>query len=309
VSPTQLEDAAACPFRYFLRRGLQVNAIETGERSRDLWLDPLIRGSLLHDLYAGLLRRCRDCKRKPSMAEDQAWFQRLGQEALDDLERDMPPPSIDVKDRESRELLADLDLFLEAEEGRAAERTAVGLEIAFGRSGAVETEPLSIGTPVTITVGDLTFRVAGRVDRIDELAAGTFEILDYKTGGYWPELWKGTFAGGRRLQHALYGLAALELLKTRVEKPQVVGAQYYFSSTKGRQERKTIPAPPLAVVGAVLSDLRDVITGGLFVHTPAKGDCKFCDYGPACGDNAYKQADSKLVDAALAPYRKLAAHE
>ena len=40
VSPTQLEDAASCPFRHFLKRGLRIEAIESGDRDRDVWLEP-----------------------------------------------------------------------------------------------------------------------------------------------------------------------------------------------------------------------------------------------------------------------------
>jgi hypothetical protein len=29
---------------------LGVDAIESGDRDRDVWIDPLLRGSLLHDL-------------------------------------------------------------------------------------------------------------------------------------------------------------------------------------------------------------------------------------------------------------------
>src|SRR5262249_32607511 len=60
VSVTELEDAAECPFRYFLERGLGIEAIDDDERDADVWLDPLTRGLLLHDLYARLLRRLRD---------------------------------------------------------------------------------------------------------------------------------------------------------------------------------------------------------------------------------------------------------
>ena len=310
VSPTQLEEAAKCAFRYFLRRGLKVDAIETGERDRDLWLNPLIRGSLLHDLYASVLRRCREARRKPSLAEDGAWLQARGEETLARLDQEMPAPSADVKERESRDFLADLDLFVATEADTAAARTPVALEVGFGRPrGDDDAEPLSMATPITLRVGGLTFRVAGRVDRIDELADGTFEILDYKTGGFWADDWKGTFAGGRRLQHALYGLAALELLKRRTPKPAIAGAQYYFSSTKGRLERKSIPAPSAATVGQVLSDLRDVITSGLFIHTRHEDDCKFCDYGAACGAAAHTQAKAKEGDARLSPCHRLACHE
>ncbi len=309
VSPTQLEEVGECPFRYFLRRGLKVEAIETGDRDRDVWLNPLIRGSLLHDLYASLLRRCRAAGRPPSLAHDGDGLRAHGEATLATLDREMPAPSRDVRDREARDLLADLDLFLATEVETAPGRTPVALEVGFGRSRGDDAEPLSMAEPIMVRLGGLTFRVAGRVDRIDQLADGTFEILDYKTGGFWPDKWKGTFAGGRRLQHALYGLAAVELLKARTPRPKMAGAQYYFSSTKGRLERKLISTQAAATVGQVLSDLRDVIRSGLFVHTPDDGDCRFCDYGPACGAKAHVCSAAKAADARLAPYRRLAAHE
>jgi ATP-dependent helicase/nuclease subunit B len=309
VSPTQLEEAAQCAFRHFLRRGLRINAIETGERDRDVWLNPLIRGSLLHDLYAALLRRCRDLERMPTLAEDRDWLRTRGEATLAGVDREMPAPSLEVRDRETRDFLADLDLFLEAEVDVAATRTPVALEVGFGRARAGDAEPLSMDTPVRLRVGGLTFRVAGRVDRIDRLADGRFEILDYKTGGYWAADWMGTFAGGRRLQHALYGLAAAELLKPLTKAPRIAGAQYYFSSAKGRLERKIIPASSVVAVGQVLADLREVITGGLFVHAADARDCKFCDYGAACGAAAQSQAAAKQNDARLVPARKLASHE
>ena len=51
-SVTELEKAATCPFRFFLKRGLGLRPVDDGERDKDVWLDPLTRGSELHDLYA-----------------------------------------------------------------------------------------------------------------------------------------------------------------------------------------------------------------------------------------------------------------
>ena len=310
ISPTQLEDAAECPFRHFLKRGLGVDAIETGDRDRDVWLDPLQRGSLLHDLYAHFMRRCRDEDRRVRLPEDHDWLQERGREMLRDLAVEMPPPSAEVGDRETRLFLDDLALFVEEEARRDSSRTPVGFEVAFGRADAVDEEPLAQAEPVVIDVGGgMKLKIAGRIDRIDQIGPAAFEIVDYKTGGFWADGWQGTFAGGTRLQHALYGLAAVELLRRKYKKATVAGAQYYFPSAKGKQERKAFPTQPVASVGALLADLRDVISSGLFVHAPDMDACRWCDFGHACGEKAASRAEAKLIDPTLAPFVKLVTHE
>jgi ATP-dependent helicase/nuclease subunit B len=316
VSPTSLEDAAKCPFRYFLRYGLGVDAIESGERDRDVWLDPLLRGSLLHDLYAELLRRCRADNRRVSIDEDAAWMAARGEQTLVDLAVEMPPPSEEVRARETELLLRDLAIFVEAEAQLDAARTPIGLEVGFGRGGASEIEPLSQEQPIVLDLGGgVTITVAGRIDRIDQIeridrtGKTTFEIIDYKTGGYWADDWIGVFAGGTRLQHALYGLAAAELLRRTTKSATVSGAQYYFPSEKGQQERKQIAASSRAKLQEVIADLRQVIVSGAFVHASTDSGCKFCHYGPACGRNAIGRAKDKMADTNLDAMRRLMAHE
>ena len=309
VSATQLEDAAECPFRYFLQRALRVQASDAGERDREAWLDPLVRGSLLHELYATYVRRLRAERRRP-IEEDEAWLTAAAREMLADLKAEAPPPSIEVEERETRELLDDLALFVTEERDQAASRVAVGCEVSFGRAGGGAEEPLSHEAPLVVDLGGgLRLRVTGRIDRIDQLNENSFEIVDYKTGRFWADGWKGIFAGGRRLQHALYGLAAADLLRRKYKKVGAVGAQYYFPATKGRQKR--LPYAPISQASAVrvLSDLRDVIAQGLFVHAQDDGDCRFCDYGAACLKGAANLAKNKLADGRLEPYRRLSAHE
>ncbi len=156
----------------------------------------------------------------------------------------------------------------------------------------------------------LKFRLAGQIDRIDQIGESSFEVIDYKTGGYFEKDWAGIVSGGRKLQHALYGLAAAEILKQRVKRPSVTQGVYYFSSAKGGQERRTIDAMSSATLTTVLSDLRQVIASGLFVHAPDESACKWCDFGHACGPKAAGRAESKIGgDKALEPYRNLVAHE
>lgn len=307
VSPTQLEEIGKCAFRFFVNRGLRVNAIESGERERDVWLTPLIRGSLLHEMYETLLRRCRDEGRAVSVKKDQVWMREQGVAQLTALAIEMPPPSAEVQDREWRDYLADLDLFVEGEEAHAKDATPVGLEVGFGSRHQDNGEPLGSKEPVEIKVGNVTIRLSGRIDRIDQLKDGTFEIVDYKTGSFYEPNWTGTFAGGRRLQHALYGLAALELLRRKYPKPVLSGAQYYFSSAKGQQHRKPIPMQSAKDINTVLNDIRGVIASGTFLTTANTADCSFCDYGPACGgEAANRQAEKKANDQVLVENRRLA---
>ena len=308
-SVTELEGAAECPFRFFLKRGLGVRPVADRERDRDVWLDPLTRGAELHDLYAALLRRARDEDRRVNK-EDRAWLMARAQARLVELNDEMPAATAEVYERESKDFLADMELFVDAETANTRS-TPIALEVSFGRPlDSDDPEPLARPEPVPITLGQgITLRIAGRIDRVDRVGTATFEVLDYKTGGFWRDNWKGTFDGGRRLQHALYGLAAVELLKTRYKNPKVTAGVYYFSSHKGRQERVIIPAPTPAAIREVLGDLRDVIIKGHFIRTPDEDDCTFCDYAAVCSGDVNRQAAEKLPDSRLTAYGRLTAHD
>jgi PD-(D/E)XK nuclease superfamily len=309
VSATQLEHAAKCPFRHFLERGLGLSPIEDDERDADVWLDPLTRGSEMHDFYALVMRRCRDQNRRADLVKDRDWLAGCARERLGVLRREMPPPSEEVFDREAQDFMADLELFLRAESEVESGRTPIAFEVSFGQTlAAGEPEALAQAEPVLIDLGNgLRFRLRGRIDRIDQIGADAFEIVDYKTGGYFAEAWKGTFAGGSMLQHALYGLAAVELLKRTHQHASITAGTYYFSSVKGRQERRSIARPTSDALTAVLSDLRRVIAKGTFVHAPA--ECKWCDFARACGSKVFEQAAGKLSDPKLEDYRRLVAYE
>jgi ATP-dependent helicase/nuclease subunit B len=292
-SVTELEKAAECPFRFFVKRGLGIRPVDDRERDRDVWLDPLTRGSALHDVYAAYLRKVRDEQRTPSK-EDEEWIAQYAQQLLDGLHEEMPAPTEEVLARESRDFLADVALFLEAELADT-KRRAIGLEVSFGRPIDEAEEALASAEPATIMLAPgITLRFAGRIDRINEVGPSTFEVLDYKTGGYFRDDWKGIFNGGKRLQHALYGLAVVGLLKGKYERPNVKGGSYYFSSTKGGGHRVDIAAPSTNAIAKVLTDLREVISGGRFLRTANQKNCK--------------QAEAKLADPEANAFVRLGAH-
>ena len=169
-SVTELEKAAECPFRFFLKRGLGVRPVDERERDKDVWLDPLTRGSELHAVYAALLRRTRDENRRPGKG-DGAWLLALAQARLTQLHEEMPAATAEILARETQDFLADVELFLEAEIDET-QSTPVGLEVSFGRPLDDDEDPLARAEPVEIALGaGLTLRIAGRMDRIDEVGA------------------------------------------------------------------------------------------------------------------------------------------
>ena len=156
----------------------------------------------------------------------------------------MPAATPEILERETKDFLADVELFLEAEIEDAA-TDAVGFEVSFGRPLDDDDEPLARAEPVEIDLGDGTDVPDRRPHRPHRpgrrrprsRCSTTRPAATGATAG------RASFTGGRRLQHALYGLAAVELLKTRHKKPKVTAGVYYFSSHKGRQERVRIAGP------------------------------------------------------------------
>jgi RecB family exonuclease len=308
VSATTLETLATCPFRYFLDRGLNIEAPEDQEPTPDVWLDPATRGELLHRLYAETLRERRR-RRGWTDIDSMAWTQQRAQEELDRLRATVPPPSEDVYERERAALFKDLGVFLQRERSND-NREAVGLEVGFGME--TEGEPLSSADPVDIPLGAKgTIKLRGRIDRIDRLPDGTYEVMDYKTGRV--RLNGGvnaTFAGGRQLQHALYALAAAELLRRQKVAARISRSAYYFPTQRGLGVRIERAVDPTAT-HAVLSDLVDLIGSGVFPQTTSKDDCKYCEYTQTCGSEPSAASLRKVNNPGLIvlnPYRKLTGH-
>jgi ATP-dependent helicase/nuclease subunit B len=322
VSPTKLEKAAACPFRFFLESGLGLDAIEEDKRDADAWLDPATRGSLLHALYADMMRELRRLGQTADPRRHLTWLHGRADERLAVLKDEMPPPTPEIFEHERQGIHRDLELFLEFE-AEAADRLApIAFEANFGSrfAGAGETaEPLGQLDPIEVSLGDARFSLCGRIDRIDRAdrrAPHDYLVTDYKTGSYYRPVYQGIFHGGRLLQHVLYAIAADRLLKTLDPKARVVAGRYYFPSTKGGGEEKLIARPTPAQVAEVLSDLFETIRAGAFTTTAHIEDCKYCDYGRACGavtagDVVITRAQLKAEATAhrtLDPFRRLRSH-
>lgn len=305
VSATALETLAACPFRWFLERALGLTRREMVSPNPDQWLDALLRGSLMHDLLALFLRRLRSAGQRPSRHEHERELLDLLEKKLQELRKRIPPVSEALYEEEAEGLRIDLGKFLDHEE-RLTGHTPVALEVTFGMTDN-EGEPLDRAEPVSLELGASgVLNLRGRIDRIDRLADGTYQVIDYKTGARPPHPARAVFAYGRQLQHALYALVAEELLGGRVS-----SGAYFFPSIRAAEERSHIERPDQRQLFELIGELLAIVEGGAFVHTPDPNHCRWCDFRAACHQKTERQAQVKLENSAnevLEPYRRLRAY-
>lgn len=285
LSPTSLQDWAACPFRYFLRHLLRV-----GERDDPAELDEITaldRGSLVHEALQRFVAEHLGVA--PSVSWDAAARRRAHEiaEELFETYETRGRTGRAVLWRHRREhLLAELDRTLDAdEEHRRTEEVApVAVEMPFGLEGR---------PPLEVALGDgRSVRLRGVADRVDR-GADRVVVLDYKTGsarGY-RGLDDDPVDRGRLLQLPAYALAARQELG---DLP--VAAYYWFVSDRGgyakigyelTSEREERFLETLRV-------LADGIEAGRFPARPGDDDwdwnrrrdtyenCRWCAYDAVC---------------------------
>lgn len=266
VSASRLETLGACPLRYFFQSALHAAPPDDPELDPDRWLDPLRRGAMLHAVYEAALREARRTK----VEHDDDAFEKV---ALDVLAHEVeatrervPVPGEGVLRREVAGLEEDVRSFVRMV--RATGARWVALELRFGLGG---------DAPLLMEAPGGAVRLRGAVDRIDEGLEG-LTVIDYKTGaarGYGPGT--GAFDGGRRLQHAVYAVAAEERLGV-----DVVAGQYHFPTRRGENSVRSYPRRVLAGAPELVGHMLDGVGAGAFVPTDDEDDCRFCDYAEVC---------------------------
>lgn len=307
VSASRLETYPACPRRYFLQYVLEVEPPEELAIEPGVWLDPMNRGSLLHEFYRRFLAELAGKRERPDPRTHLRRAEEVLAGVIAEYRELVPPPSEAVFTLEAEELNRSLKVFLQGETDDRSTNTPAYFEVSFGRD---EAEGIPLRDPVEIALPGGAIQYRGMIDRIDRRpAAHEWEVWDYKTGssrGYA----RGAYtAGGRQLQHALYALAAKAVLRGSDPEAQVVVSGYLFPTEKGRGE--SFPRDParvheaLAVIDAILNLIRD----GVFVGLEEK--CRFCDYAALCGAAVKdrRKALERAGDPSLARLQEVLDHD
>ena len=221
ISASRLESWASCGFRYLLSYELGLGARDDPEAI--VSIGALDRGSALHKILerfvAGGTKRAGGASPSLRWADERrAELYRLADEVFEELARSGRTGRNLFWRQTRRDLEQTLDQFLtDADEWRRGlGLTPIEVEwtLAMGEAPAL-----------TIDLDDgrtLAFR--GSIDRIDETAAGTLEISDYKTGSAKKPLAlvkedADPVLGGTLLQLGIYAEAAHQHLAADSDAP------------------------------------------------------------------------------------------
>ncbi|MFP4662601.1 MAG: PD-(D/E)XK nuclease family protein [Halanaerobiales bacterium] len=295
LSVSRLEQIGKCPYCYFMKYILGIKPPDEMEYDPGSWLDPLMRGSLLHEIYEVFYKEINSRGEKPSLRKHIDLIYQIAEEKLNNTKEEIQPPSEIVYQIERNEIIQSCQVFLASEEDNAGKTKPAYFELAFG-FGSEESdtedidedryqeEDMETGPPVEIDLGNgKSIKLRGRIDRVDQVDEKTYNIIDYKTGSTYGFFQQNYFREGRQLQHALYALALEEIFNKDIS---VNLAGYIFPSLKGEGQRFMRPQKnntgSREDIIKIVNILLDLISKGTMVMTNDKGECKFCDYRVIC---------------------------
>ncbi|HEX9688008.1 MAG TPA: PD-(D/E)XK nuclease family protein [Thermoanaerobaculia bacterium] len=310
TSCSRIQDLARCPYSYFLKRVLRIQPPEDTRRDPTAWLDARETGLLLHEVFRRFYVEAEAGTGKPEFDRDWKRLEGIAGEEIERWRARVPPRSTAALEAIREDVRIACRNFLQDEAEHCRTVTPRWFEVAFGPSRERITPPGS-PDPVRIALGGGTsFLLAGRIDRVDEVGEGEYQVWDYKTGSAWATSSPDRGRGGRRIQDVLYAQALEVLLERNGRKGRVVKSGYFYPGRRGEGERYEGNVD-FEAARTTLENLFDLLAGGVFPHSKSEDDCTLCDFQNVCG-GAKAAADrmaNKLgipgANTELDPYRRL----
>ncbi|HEU5249909.1 MAG TPA: PD-(D/E)XK nuclease family protein, partial [Thermoanaerobaculia bacterium] len=310
TSCSRIQELARCPYSYFLKRVLRLKPPEDVRSDPTVWLTPMERGLLLHEVFRRFYADPAGAVDRPQFDRDWNRIESIARDEIEKWKQKVPPRSDASFAALADDVFASCRIFLLGEETHCRDVAPRWFEVGFGPSREA-TEPPGDSQAVRIPLGrGEGFWLSGRIDRVDEETPDSYQVWDYKTGSSWDTADPDRGRGGRRIQDALYA-QALEILIARAgRRGRVVKSGYFYTGRRGEGERFAAPLDA-AATRETLNALFDLLRAGAFPHTPTAEDCTICELGKVCGgaELAGARARIKLENVAgnpvLEPYRKL----
>ncbi len=305
-SATALQHFAACPYRFYL---YTIQRLAPREEPAGIeTLDPLQRGSLVHEVQFRLLTRLQteSTTARPLLPVrpetlDTAWT------ALDETLaavaedfRDRLVPAIErVWDDGIESIRQDLREWLYRESQSSEPWIPWRFELSFGLPPDPHRDVRSVPDPADLGVG-LSLR--GAIDLVERAPDGRLRVTDHKTGRYRARR-DALIQGGELLQPVLYALAAQALFP----EDRVVSGRLYYCTSDGDYRSHEVPLGPdtIGAASAVAEVLGEAFGGGRFPALPREGACRWCDYRTLCGPDEERRARRKPAPTDLQRLREM----
>lgn len=277
-SPTALQHFAACPYRFVMQAIFRLAPREEPAPLEDM--DPLTRGSLMHEVQYELLTALRAQNRLPvtpdRLEDARAELERTMEKVAARHREELFPAIPRVWDDGVARVRADLVEWLRRM-SLEPDYVPVHFELAFGPvRGAVDRDAQSVDDPVKLDCG---IQLRGSIDLV-EARGRTLRATDYKSGKIRAKT-GDVIAGGATLQPVLY---ALTLEKLFVGRP-VEGGRLYYCTSAGDFTAVDIPLDERARKAAelVARTVQAAIETPFLPAAPEKNGCEYCDYARVCG--------------------------
>ena len=257
-----------CPYRFALRT---IHRLKPWERAAPLdSLDPMNRGSLIHEVQFQLHGSLRDAGELPVTATNLAAARAALDSTLDAVaaryEQDLAPTSSKGWSDSIEAIRADLAEWLR----RCVQETEWvphRFELGFGVPLSDGLDPASQEEPARLDCG---LALRGAIDLVERRADGGLRVTDYKTGR--ARVPSGAIVdGGRALQPVLYALAAEKLAEGA---PVHSGRLYYCTSGGGfRAVEVPLAEPARRAAQRLATVVGSRIENGNLPQAPHEGAC------------------------------------
>jgi ATP-dependent helicase/nuclease subunit B len=307
LSASRLERLGACPMAYFFKDILRIESPEDRRIDPALWIDPMQKGGLLHDVFRAFMAEITREGRPPDYSRDEAPLIGMLDESIEILKAEYPPPNPEIFERERRDMHRTARIFLVEEEKFCRTSLPRFFEAAIGVPPEGSGTPLDTPEPVHLTLpGGFTIRARGRIDRVDEVPGSDekrFTVWDYKTGGAYRYMDlqarrpPDPYDRGRLVQGIFYMALAEDRLRAALSpEASVILFGYFFPGIQAHGERIQWEARDLREGRTVIAQLLDMLRQGCFAFSDDEKDVRYSDYLAAFGDTrkAARQIAGKL---------------
>ena len=239
-SPTALQNYAACPYRFFLQAIHKLAPREVPEAIDEL--DPLQRGSLIHEIQFELFERLRAVNLLPISGQNLEHAGNMLDEVIAEVahqfHEDLAPAIERIWDDGVDAIRVDLREWLRRASEDVSSYVPWRFELSFGLAESDvqrrQADPHSTSKPVDLDCG---IQLRGSIDLVERRSNGHIRISDHKTGKAEGEDGQ-IIAGGKSLQPALYALVAEKLFRGDLK---VDGGRLYFCTSVGGFSEVIVP--------------------------------------------------------------------